>query len=47
MVLLDFMKGGVYHLNMKQINTIDEILASVGLEPLKAPEPRNVLKKIS
>jgi len=46
MVSLNIMKGGVY-LNKKQINIIEEILASVGLESLKASEPKNVLKKIS
>ncbi|AFV01911.1 hypothetical protein UNSWDHB_2798 [Dehalobacter sp. UNSWDHB] len=40
------MKGGV-HLSKKQINIIEEILASVGLESLKASESKNVLKKIS
>lgn len=46
MVLLVFMKGGVL-LSKKQINIVEEILASVGLESLKASEPKNVLTKIS
>lgn len=46
MVSLGFMKGGV-HLSKKEINIIEEILASVGLESLKASESKNVLKKIS
>lgn len=40
------MKGGV-HLSKKQNDIIDEILNSVGLEPLKASEQKNILKKIS
>lgn len=46
MLILNFIKGGV-HLSKKQINMIHEILASVGLESLKASEPKSVLKKIS
>jgi hypothetical protein len=40
------MRGGV-HLTKEQINTIEEILASVGLESLKASEPKIVRKKNS
>lgn len=40
------MKGGM-NLNKKQINTIEEILASVGLESLIASAPKKVIKKIS
>ena len=46
MVILFFMKGGAF-LNKEQINIIEEILASAGLESLKASEAKNVLKKIS
>jgi len=46
MVSFSFTRGGV-RLNKKQINIIEEILESVGLESLKASEPKNVLKKIS
>ena len=45
-IKLVFVKGGVL-LNKKQINIVEEILASVGLESIKASEPRNILKKIS
>lgn len=45
-VLLRFCKGGV-HLSKKINIIIEEILASVGLESIKASEPKNVLKKIS
>ncbi|WP_282434142.1 hypothetical protein [Desulfosporosinus acidiphilus] len=40
------MKGSVL-LIKKQIIIVEEILDSVGLESLKACEPKNVLKKIS
>ena len=46
MVKLVFKKGGEF-LSKKQINIIEEILASAGLESLKASEAKNVLKKIS
>jgi hypothetical protein len=46
MLILFFTKGGV-RLSKKLNNMIEEILASVGLESLKASEPKNVLKKIS
>jgi len=45
-VIIIFSKGGV-RLSKKLNNMIEEILASVGLESLKASEPKNVLKKIS
>lgn len=46
MILLLVMEGGA-HLSKKQINIIDEILASVGLESLKPAGPKNVFTKIS
>jgi len=46
MVLLGVMKGG-RNLGKKQMDIIDEILASVGLESLKASEQKIIIKKIS